>query len=264
MNPMAWLAMFLYLFALGIAATVSVVPVRSIGSYFFRFHATLTLLLAVVAVLVGKPWGDLVGGPGAVRLVAGGALVFALSVLLENFIVRASGENLRLDALLFPVGLGVTFVLLFAFVRPDYGVENALLLAFHLLTSAALLGTSLVAMTTGHWYLSNAALSFDILRRLTGLFVAAVAAKAIVSGLYLATRFGEYWRLEDFDKLVMGVRLGAGVAFAMLLGLMSLSCAKRRANQSATGILYVAVLFVLIGETISLYLTLRGHRALPL
>jgi hypothetical protein len=42
--------------------------------------------------------------------------------------------------------------------------------------------------------------------------------------------------------------------------MMSLSCAKRHANQSATGILYVAVVFVLIGETISLYLTLGTNR----
>jgi len=51
----------------------------------------------------------------------------------------------------------------------------------------------------------------------------------------------------------------AGIVLAGVLGLMALSCAKRRANQSATGILYVAVVFVLIGETMSIALTLGAH-----
>ena len=62
---------------------------------------------------------------------------------------------------------------------------------------------------------------------------------------------------------VMSVRMIAGLVMAMILALMSLSCARRRANQSATGILYVVVVFVLIGETISLYLTLR-ERGTPI
>ena len=86
--------------------------------------------------------------------------------------------------------------------------------------------------------------------------MAAVAAKAVVSVVYLAAHFDRYRGLEEFDQLVIGVRLIAGLGFGLALALMSLACAKRRANQSATGILYVGVVFVLIGETISMFLTL--------
>ena len=48
----------------------------------------------------------------------------------------------------------------------------------------------------------------------------------------------------------------------MTLALMILSCAKGKANQSATGILYVGVVFVLMGEVISLYLTLKPAKGL--
>ena len=92
------------------------------------------------------------------------------------------------------------------------------------------------------------------------MFVGAIGLKTVVVLIYAITRFEEYWRLEDFYKLVMGVRVAAGIVLAVVLALMSLSCAKRHANQSATGILYVAVVFVLIGETISLYLTLGMQR----
>jgi hypothetical protein len=149
-----------------------------------------------------------------------------------------------------------------AFGWTSYGVGTAVLLTFHLLTSAMVLGTSLIAMSTGHWYLANAALSFDILIRLCRMFVWAIGAKAVIVAIYAVQRVGEFGRVEDFDKLVMATRIGAGIVFAVALALMSLSCAKRRANQSATGILYVAVVFVLIGETISMYLTLARNQAI--
>lgn len=255
---MSWFPLFLHLFALGTAGAMAAVPFREIGKYWFKFHAMLALLLVTAAVLLGRPWSGFAAG----RFAAGLAFAFAAAVLLENVIVRAASGDLRADALLLPASVGVPFVAVAAFGLTKFGAGAALLLALHLLTAAAVLGTSLVAMTTGHWYLSNAKLSFDILKRLCRLFVLALAAKAAVSAVYAATRFADYWALEDFDKLVMGVRLGAGLAMALALGLMSLSCAKRRANQSATGILYVAVVFVLIGETISIYLTLGAGRPL--
>jgi hypothetical protein len=247
--------MFFNLFALGTVAAIAVVPFREIGAYYFRFHATVALLFAVPGALLAKPWLGLLSGPLPGRLAAGSAVLFALSILVENGVVRAARKELRPDALLFPVSMGVPFAALAAFAAVP-GTGDSLLLAAHFLTSAAVLGTALVAMSTGHWYLANAALSFNILVRLCRLFALAVAAKAVVSGIFLAGRFGEYWGLEDFDRLVIGVRLFAGVVLAMALALMSLSCAKRKANQSATGILYVAVVFVLIGEAISLHLTL--------
>ncbi len=252
---MSWFPFLLHLFALGVLGAVAAVPYREIGKYYFKFHATLALLAVTLAVLLGKPWE---AGSGPLLLRAG-AFAFAAVVLVENVIVRAAGSDLRKDAVLFPVSLGAPFVAVVAFSLAGFGVGGAVLSTFHYGTAAAVLGTSMVAMTTGHWYLSNAKLSFDILSRLCGLFVLSVAAKTVVSAIYAVSRFDEYRMLEDFWIMVFGVRAGAGEFLALILGLMSLSCARRRANQSATGILYVAVVFVLIGETISLYLTLaRG------
>lgn len=251
-----WFPLFLDLFALGTLAAVIAVPFREIGRYYFRFHATLALLLVVPAILIGRPWEGLGAEPFVEKLAAAAALAFAAVVLLQNAIVRAAGKDLRKDALMLPVSIGVPYAVLAAFAAIRFDAAGSILLAFHLLTAAAVLGTTLVAMTTGHWYLSNAALSFDVLVRLCRFMILALAAKAVVSGIYLVSRWGEYRDLEGFNLMVMGVRVGAGIVMAMALGLMSLSCAKRKANQSATGILYVGVVFVLIGEAISLYYTL--------
>ncbi len=255
-----WFSVFLNLFALGTGASLLAVPYKQIGKYYFTFHSTVLLVLAAVAVLVGKPWQGLAHGTAFMRVVEGLSLLFAVLILVQNVVVRAAGPELRLDALILPVSAGAVAIIMGSFGITEYGVGTALLLTFHLLTSAMVLGTSMIAMSTGHWYLANAQLSFDILIRLCRMFVAAIAAKAVVVAIYAITRFEDYWRLEDFYKLVMGVRVIAGILLAVALAFMSLACAKRHANQSATGILYVAVVFVLIGETISIYLTLGTQR----
>ena len=257
---MNWFSVFLHLFAMGTGATLIAVPYRQIGKYYFNFHSTMLLVLVAVAILVGQPWSQLWKGNAYAKVVAGLSMLFAVLVLVQNVVVRAAEADLRIDALILPVSAGAVFIIMAAFGWTAYGTGTALLLTFHLLSAALVLGTSMVAMSTGHWYLANAQLSFDILIRLCRMFVLAIGIKAVVVAIYAIWRFEDYWRLEDFYKLVMGVRIAAGIFFAVALALMSLSCAKRHANQSATGILYVAVVFVLIGETISLYLTLGMQR----
>lgn len=257
---MSWFPVFLLLFALGTGASLIAVPYRQIGKYYFSFHATVLLILVAVAMLVGQPWKELGQGTAYTKVVAGLSMLYALLVLVQNVVVRAAEAELRVDALILPVSAGAIFAIMAAFGWTSYGVGSAVLLTAHLLTAAMVLGTSMIAMSTGHWYLANAQLSFDILIRLCRLFVASIGLKSVIVLIYAISRFEEYWRLEDFYKLVMGVRVAAGIVLAVVLALMSLSCAKRHANQSATGILYVAVVFVLIGETISLYLTLGTNR----
>jgi hypothetical protein len=256
----SWFPVFLHLFAMGTGASLIAVPYRQIGKYYFNFHSTVLLVLVAVAILVGHPWSDLGQGSAYMRVVAGLSMLYALLVLGQSVVVRAAEADLRPDILILPVSVGAIFIIMAAFGWTAYGTGAAVLLTAHLLSGAMVLGTSLVAMSTGHWYLANAQLSFDILIRLCRMFVAAIGIKAAIVAIYAVTRFEEYWRLEDFYKLVMGVRIAAGIVLAVALALMSLSCAKRHANQSATGILYVAVVFVLIGETISLYLTLGMGR----
>lgn len=259
MSP-SWFSVFLHLFALGTGASLLAVPYKQIGKYYFNFHSTILLVLVAVAVLVGKPWQGIAQGTAYMKVVSGLSILFAVLILVQNVIVRAADQELRADALILPVSTGAIFIIMAAFGWTAYGTGTAVLLTLHLLSSAMVLGTSLVAMSTGHWYLANAQLSFDILIRLCRMFVIAIGIKAAVVAIYAATRFGDYWRLEDFYKIIMGTRIAAGIVLSVALALMSLSCAKRHANQSATGILYVAVVFVLIGETISLYLTLGTSR----
>jgi hypothetical protein len=60
---------------------------------------------------------------------------------------------------------------------------------------------------------------------------------------------------EDETVLWLPVRWGLGFIGPLVLGWMARSAAKIRSTQSATGILYVVVIFCFLGELTSLLLT---------
>ena len=133
-----------------------------------------------------------------------------------------------------------------------------LLFCAHLLSSSAVIGTALVAMILGHWYLVNAALSFDHLVKLCRALLIAVGVKFVISAIYFAIQYDVFRPvLFEFDGMMLGVRVGAGLLMVGAMSWMAYSCAKSKSNQSATGILYVVVMFSLVGELVSMYYTLN-------
>lgn len=259
---MHWFADFLFLYALGISATVPLVPEQAIGRYFYRFHSILLMALAILASIVGRPLLTWSGAAPLGQVSQLAAAAFVLALFVSSAVVYISTAPLRKDLLWMPVSTGAIFAVFEAVQRsPD--LASGLLLALHLLTSAAMLGSVLVAMILGHWYLQDATLSFDHLARLSRLFLGACIAKTAVSGLLIALDWARVAPLLDrFELVFIGTRVGAGLLMALVLAWMTLTCAKSKANQSATGILYVAVVFVIIGEAMSLHLTLQKGVAL--
>jgi hypothetical protein len=76
----------------------------------------------------------------------------------------------------------------------------------------------------------------------------------------LVDRFTEPnpWRmLTGFEGqgMFFWFRLLWGLGIPLMLAGMSLSCARQRSNQSATGILYVVVVGAMIGEITAYYLS---------
>ncbi len=116
-------------------------------------------------------------------------------------------------------------------------------------TAAGLLGAATTAMLLGHWYLIAPTMSIrPLLGLLAWLFVAAglrvlVAAAGVWSVLQVGTMY--------FDAptwIWLGVRWGVGLAGPIGLGWMAWQAARIRSTQSATGILYVLVIFTFLGE----------------
>ncbi|HZL73241.1 MAG TPA: hypothetical protein VFC86_12340 [Planctomycetota bacterium] len=256
---MNWFSVFLYLWAAGISGALALVPASEIGRRFLRFHAAILLVLVIAATAIERPFFDGFSG-GTLKLLASAiAWTLVADVVVIASLAFSKSRAMAPIAFLLPVITGAFLGLVISL--PD---DQPALLTLHLLTSGAMLGSSLVAMNLGHAYLQNAALSFDHLVRLAKLFLGSAIAKTGVSVVLFSSQVGSWWPklLDDFDGMLIVVRVVAGLLGSMVLGLMVLSCARSRANQSATGILYATVVVVLVGEAISMYLTLgRGIRA---
>jgi hypothetical protein len=258
---MTWFAVFLYLWAAGASGALALVPPAQFDRRFFRFNTAILLILVAVATAVGRPLFDGIRGLTFSLLVDVIAWALVADIVLISALAFSRTRRIVSMAFLLPVITGAFFAVTIALGAAPGRPGEAALLTLHLLTSGALLGSVLVAMNLGHSYLRNAALSFDPLIRLARLFLGSAIVKSIVSLGLLSRDAARWWPqlLDTYDGMLVLVRVVGGLAGPIVLGFMVVSCARSRANQSATGILYAAVVFVLVGEAISLHLTLgRG------
>src|SRR5262249_4053513 len=117
------------------------------------------------------------------------------------------------------------------------------------LTSAALLGSATTAMLMGHSYLITPTMSLTPLRRLLCALLASLTLRMVLAGLGLWswTREHSLVNLEDETVLWLPLRWGIGLLAPLILGWMAWQTARIRSTQSATGILYVIVIFCFLG-----------------
>jgi hypothetical protein len=116
--------------------------------------------------------------------------------------------------------------------------------------SAAVLGTATTAMLIGHSYLIAPSMSIVPLQRLlVGLFVALIVGMVLAAiGLWSWTAEHSLLNLEEAAVLWLPLRWGLGFIGPLVLCVMAWQTAKIRSTQSATGILYVVVIFCFLGE----------------
>lgn len=123
-----------------------------------------------------------------------------------------------------------------------------------------LLGSTIAAMFLGHWYLNTPTMELKPLRALLRMMALAVAARAVQVGLCLAIELEQPW-LAPSQYPLISLRWLAGIVGTGVLTWMAWQTLKIPNTQSATGILYVAVITVFIGELTSLLLS--GGTAFP-
>jgi hypothetical protein len=118
------------------------------------------------------------------------------------------------------------------------------------LSSAALLGSAISAMLMGHSYLIAPAMSLTPLYRLLGALAVALAGRMLVDGWAFGWWISDHSlaSLEGDAALLLPVRWLVGLILPMVLCWMAWQTARIRSTQSATGILYVVVIFCFLGE----------------
>jgi hypothetical protein len=256
--------LFLLAIATGTLSTLWLIPEPDLGRGYFQMNALvvlglLALAVAVVALSPLAPFGRPIGHSALAAGVAGAVLYYG-AVYTERW---------RLGKIPLALALaGCVAALLAAGRELVQGLaplpHRMPLLTAALLSSALLLGWSLIAMLLGHWYLVAPKLTFRHLTVFCWVLLGTVLLRCVSVALTL-------WAAASVDALVephplrvlasfggqgmfFWFRLLWGLAVPLGLAAMALHCARQRSNQSATGILYVLVVGTLIGEITALYL----------
>ncbi len=232
-----------------------------VGGSFFRFNSLIAF--AGLALAAGAVAGSVFSGALFLSRDVYWLLFILLAVLVLAYNLAVSLDRQRTARVLLYAAAGSGVLLLsFAFlVAPDF---HSLLAALASLASALLLGSVSLAMILGHWYLVDPSLSIAHLKRLSLLFGGAVLARIsllVTTLLYYLFVVEREAVAELIDPFYHGTffwtRALAGLAGPLVLSLLVWKTVKMRATMSATGLLYVAVILVLIGELIATYLFAR-------
>ncbi|TXT24265.1 MAG: hypothetical protein FD138_3099 [Planctomycetota bacterium] len=120
---------------------------------------------------------------------------------------------------------------------------------------AAVLGSTVVGMLLGHWYLTTPTMSIDPLKRLNKLLGIAGVLRLLVSmtvvGLLSAGMLDTSdmtVRLATVPRAWFSLRWLAGIIGPLVVSLMVWRILKYRNTQAATGVLFVGVILAFIGD----------------
>ncbi len=242
--------------------TLLFISPRTIGNSFFKF-ASLT-----AAILLGVTLGFNFLFPSPVRGNQVPVVFLAISALLMaiyNRVVDIDKFRTAFVLLISSIVAGLISIAAdsFAFTRLMRlgGWENWMLLFNHI-AATALLGSVMLTMVFGHWYLVVPKLSIEHLARLTkvlmgaiGLRVLTIAASIIVLQFEQTIPFTSVLNeLMVRQGIFFWPRIIFGVLVPIVLAGMIWSTVQIKHTQAATGLLYLAVVALLFGEFFSKFL----------
>jgi hypothetical protein len=209
-------------------------------------------------------------GKGFWRLIA--SLNFGFLILAVAFSLSASSAN----SLISLIGLLVVNFLIYFFVREEKWYWNTSfyltglcfiiynfvgLSDFYLdhFFTLGLVGVTFYAMILGHYYLVVPKLSVRPLIILHFLLWAFLIFKIIVS---VKTYFAFEQDFSLWDQVFIWMRFLWGYVALGALSFFSFRLSQMRSTQSATGVLYVSVFFMVVGEIVAIYLKYKGYPGL--
>jgi hypothetical protein len=240
------LGLFLLETGAGTALLLLFFPTETLGRGFFSLHGALVFAFLLLAALV-RPAG----------LPTSAAL--SVVVLLGLYTLLAHGGFARRARPLLAAGAagGAWAMGRVALLAPRPSGDAWTIVGAAL--GGLFFGAVLLSMNLGHWYLISRSLPFRLLARGASVFAALAAARAALLLAAVAAdpnrRGLEALLSVEQDGLFFLFRVLWGIVGPLALSYFIWKTADMKSNQAATGLLYVALVFVLIGELLSSYLT---------
>ena len=252
---------FLVLFAGGTMLSAALVHPRSVTLRWLRLAGLIALaMLGLEGFFLFRR--DLPAGRGELMLFG----LCAAAVLAQiGFVQVAWRKTQRLFA---AIGFVATVVFGQWLLRSNLDPRAAQTIPAAIVAACALasatMGLAVMDMLLGHAYLNAAEMTMAPFRRLNALAAWALIARAALScgGTFLLQSLRPVEMLFSVFGLYIITRWLVGLLVPITFVFMAHDCIRRRSTQSATGILYVAGVLVIIGEIIGLYLI--GQTGMPL
>ena len=239
-----------------------------VAASFVKFSAAMVTVAAAVMLLnslVLDP-KSAIGGyrldDGVLSAVKIATIAFVVTTLPYNWYLQKANRQMAMFTGVASALVGLTLVAVVAYYvsLPTWGYAGSLL---SIIAGTLAVGLVVLAMTLGHWYLVTPRLPREPLEELTLLLVAAVALQGLLLVINVIIPARE---VPDATAFLGSTTLGAnpafwlritiGLLFPAALGYMSYISsrgypANENAMMSATGLLYIAVGAVLVGEVLA-------------
>jgi hypothetical protein len=241
------LALFLLELGAGTAALLPFFPHRGpLGRGFFALHGFIVVLAVGLLFLLHPPRFH------AVEVGAAGVLAALYTLFARIRRQRLWRPALAAAAVLLVAQLGQTAGAAARSGAVIWVVGSCLL-------GGLLLACVLLTMNLGHWYLVSRELPFGYLFHAATAYTALAVLRAgllAAAVLWCPNREGLARLLSlERDALFFLFRVLWGIAGPVGLSYFVWKTARIKSNQAATGLLYVALVFVLVGELLAAYLT---------
>lgn len=237
------LALFLIDLAAGLYLFLPLVGRRNAGVKFYRLILIVTAALMLCAMIAHADFHDAI-------LIGLTIVVYVTLRYPKRLVFRIPAALLALGYIAAPVhawraATGTSWT---------WSVVGAI-------SSIALLGSVNLAMLLGHWYLVVRGMSIDPLKRLTHATLASSIVRTAV--VVVALLMPGMWQAVAIRQgIFFWMRVGWGLVGPLALYPMVWGTVKIRSTMAATGILYVDVVAVIIGEVLGGWLSAGAH--LPL
>jgi len=254
--------------AIGALVPMAFMSVETMGKLYYRFMSGLTVILLVLAFWA-SPFDNVVAADSQSlesKTVAAAYMLLASSVLalvLMNLALPRWTKFFLWVAII--CGLAATYLVAGLFPAVERIVRPpAWLSALSFVSSALMLGGVVGTMITGHWYLVNHKLSIQPLRVATIIFIVTsvlrfILVATMLAGLWVggeASQVAAIRHLFTFsgEGIFFIARVVFGLIAPLIFAYMIWQTVKLHSTQSATGILYAAVVFVILGEAFSKFI----------
>jgi hypothetical protein len=252
--------LFLHQISLGGLFALAVPPFHELERGFYRSTAGVFFATAILGLLgrlnLNTPILKTTGA--ATKLEFTFCVLFVL--FLASYLISLWGERIRLRARAFSfsllIGLAGLFFASFNFHQVSFWSLETLYYPISLTLSALLLGSATVGMLIGHWYLIDAGQGLEPFFRTFRFFVVILVIQTsflLVSPVLLyflgseetVLGVGRLWR--DHLTLVSARFLLAQIG-PLVLSYMIWQTLKIPNTMAATGLFYIVLLGVIVGE----------------